>query len=549
MKIEKVAIWTILAGALWLFVPFIADPYQTPRLLLPALGAIPLLLLKRDEGCLMDVSVGLALCLAGVSWIFSQDKLYSIFGAYLFPTDSLLAFVVYFAVLLAAARCGWNIEDMVRAIVKASIPVCLYAIFQRFFPDPLLYGGLDAVGGRVVSTQGGPVFLGSVLAITGVCSAWLARKGSRIGMIGLALSLTALYFARTRGGLLALAVGAAFIFPRRFWIPAGAIALVGMAPRLLSFQSDMARLEVWRIALRTFFEHPIVGYGPGNFTLAFRRYQDWRFVDVMNSAASVQAHAHNEVLHALATMGILGLLAYLLIFSSALRVAQESPEESRPLFYGLLAAYLVISMTNPVTTATFILLALLFGVSSTRLEASRRRFFPALASAIVVVLVGRLCVASRWFAEGARSSGKGDAYSAAVAFNRAAQLNPWEMVYTCKQVDSLVGMMGVAAPGNLPTMVRGAMAITERALRWHPMDSYAHEIRGKIEVVAYQNGFGGNPAASLGRFNRGQELAPTFEVLMWRRRAMALALRDESQLARVEADLDDLRKAVAKEGV
>lgn len=547
-KISRLSIWIMIAGALLIFAPVLADPYQITRLIFPALGTLPILLMKKDKASLMGTSMVMALILAATCAVLGHDGWYSLFGSYFYPTDSILAMVLYASIAVAAARSGACAGEMARMIVLASLPVSGYAIFQAFFADPLLYGGLSAVGNRVVSTQGGPVFLGAALAPILICAIWMARRGSRLGILGACLGFTALYFTGTRGALLATAAGAALLLPKKIWIPCGIASVIAMAPRLISTQSDMARIEVWRIALRSFLENPMTGYGPGNFLLAFRRYQDWRFVDVMNSANHVQAHAHNDILHVMATMGILGILAYLLVARSALRVAQEAQEDERPLLKASMLCYFVLAFNNPTTTATYVLLALLFGAASARFDVSRRRFIPALACALIALMFGRFALASWHYARAVRANEKGDSFKTAVEFNRAAQLHPWEIVYTCKQVDSLIGMMGVAAPGNLPTMVDAALSITDRALRWHTADSYAHELRGKVEVVAYQRGFGGNPAASLGRFNRAQELAPTFEVLMWRRRAMALALHDDAQISQVESDLADLRRAISKEG-
>lgn len=534
------AMWTIIFGAMLLFIPQLADPYMTPRFMLPALGALPLLLNKSARQSVMEVPALIALALASLCTLFAADGWYGLMGAYLFPADSLCAFVVYIGVLIAAARSGWTVEEVARAIAQASVPVSLYAIFQKFSADPLLHGTIEIVGFRVVSTQGGPLFLAAVLTIASLSGIYLWQRGEKIGWQALGLALIAMYFTKTRGAILATAAGSALLLPwNRIW-PVLVLALIGMAPRLISMQSDLGRLEIWKISWRMFLDNPWLGYGPGNFQIGFRRYQDLNFVSVMQNANAIQAHAHNDILHALATMGIAGLFAYAIVLASAVYIARQHFE--RRFLYAILVAYLVLSSFNPVTSSAIILIALFIGVASVRMDMPNRRIVPALACVAVACFFGRLCWAGWHFAQGAYAKNTSDAYKTAVEFNRAAQLNPWEIIFTCRQIDALIGMMGVAAPGNEQIMMNAAIAITDRALRWHPLDSYAHEIRGKVEVVAAMRGVG-NYQKGVAYFNRAQELAPTFEPLMWRRHAMHKALGEKQAFDKVNSEIQKLRDA------
>jgi O-antigen ligase len=66
------------------------------------------------------------------------------------------------------------------------------------------------------------------------------------------------------------------------------------------------RLELWHAAIEIFRANPLAGVGPRGFEPALLElHQQGRISEI----ASGYAHAHNDMLHALATLGIPGLLA------------------------------------------------------------------------------------------------------------------------------------------------------------------------------------------------------------------------------------------------
>jgi|CXWL01.1.fsa_nt_gi hypothetical protein len=529
----------MIAGAMLTFIPQIADPYMTPRLLLVALGAACLLLMKSNKETTLEAPAFAMVAAAMVSALYGHDRFYSIIGSYQFGMDSLLAIACYFAVLLAAGRSGMSVDNAARTITVASIPVSVYGILQRHFHDPLIWVDLHS-GARVASTQGGPIFLGAVLAVAALCAAHLARKGDRLAQIALPLALWCLWYTQTRGAVLATGLGVAFMFRGAVWV---AIPAVVLMPRFFhSAISDLARMEVWKIALAVFRDNPLTGYGNGTFYLAFRRYANWNLVDVAGSQY-VQAHAHNDILHVLATMGLIGLAAYLFLGYSMLRVALNHPE--RKFLLGLLAAYVALSAFNPVTQSAFVMLAVLFGVASARVQViAQRRIGPALAALVVFASVSRLTLADYHYAKAGVNNN--DVQLSAMEFQRAAELNPWEMFYSCRQVDSLMRLIPY-----MPLEQRRPLALAGRqlavdAVARHPEDSYAHELLGKQILVGYIAGYRDiSPRIALESFNRAQELAPTFEILMWRRRNTAEQLGDADQVSFADKDINDLRAAIA----
>lgn len=531
-------------GAMIFWLPMLADPYMTSRLLLVALGAAGLLMTKSERASSMEVPSLLMAAVAIISAVFAADWRYAIIGSYQSGMDSLIAFVCYSCVVFAAARSGETVDDVARMVSVASIPVSLYGIFQRFFHDPLIWSDLH-YGLRISSSQGGPIFLGAVMSLSILCSIHLAKKGDKLAWAALAVGLPCLWFTQTRGAMLATAAGAAIM--SRWTMFAFIPALVMMPRMLASGTSDIARFEVWKIALKVFADNPLLGYGPGNFYLAFRRYAGLGMVGAAKTAAYAQAHAHNDILHVAATMGLIGLTAYALLGCSALWIAWKHAE--RRFLFALLAAYAVLSSFNPVTASAFVVLALIFGVASSRKIGAPERCLPlALASVAVFLAVGRLTLADYHYARGGLA--KSDPATSAMEFQRAAKLNPWEMFYSCKQVDSLVRLIPYMPLEQRRPLALAARQLAAKAVERHPLDSYAHELLGKQILIGYIAGFRDiAPAKALDEFNKAQEYAPTFETLMWRRLATAKELGASAQAWLADKDISELHRASGKGGV
>lgn len=536
-------LWLIVAGAMLAFVPQMADPYMTPRLLIPALAAGVLLLMPSTRRSPLEIPALVFLLVVAIAAVRAQDWRYAVIGSYQFGMDSLIAVACYVTVLTAAARADVDARAAARAVAAASIPMSAYGIFQAFFKDPFLWGELHG-GGRVSSTQGGPVFLGAVLALSVVCALQLAREGDRLGFAAIALALPCMWFTQARGAFLAAAVGSAFLI-RWAWI--AALPALLLMPKLFnSFVSDAARVQVWVTALRTWWENPVLGYGPGNFYLAFRKNAGWDLVDIVGSAQYVQAHAHNDWLHVLATAGLVGLAAYAWLVASAVREARRS--DDKQLLLGLLAAFACASAFNPVPASAILIMAVVFGAATTRWDACFDYRRPAMAFiAIAIALgVGRLSIADLHYA---RAHQAADPATRAMEYQEAARLNPWEMFYSCRQVDSINGLIPYMELADRRPMALAGRQLAELAVARHPNDSYAHELLGKQILIAHMAGHrDAPPDLALEAFTRAQELAPTFEILMWRRRSTAIGLGDADAIAHADRDIADLRASLAVAG-
>jgi O-antigen ligase len=71
-----------------------------------------------------------------------------------------------------------------------------------------------------------------------------------------------------------------------------------------------ARFQMWRVAQRAFFDHPIIGIGRGNYG---KLLESGVYQTTVAEFLLGFRHAHNEYLNAAAEMGLLGLISTLLL--------------------------------------------------------------------------------------------------------------------------------------------------------------------------------------------------------------------------------------------
>lgn len=177
-----------------------------------------------------------------------------------------------------------------------------------------------------------------------------ATRGSILGLIG-GMILTALLialFAKEYGRLRKWAAGTLIVV---FVLLGGFLAvkdttfvqesdvLKRFANISLEDKTTRSRFIIWGMALEGFQEHPILGWGQGNFDLLFNEYYEPNLYD----QEPFFDRAHNVFMDWLVAGGILGLLAYLSIFAAILYMLWLRPNPltipERSVFTGLLAAY------------------------------------------------------------------------------------------------------------------------------------------------------------------------------------------------------------------
>ncbi|MCP4417532.1 MAG: O-antigen ligase family protein [Chloroflexi bacterium] len=214
-----------------------------------------------------------------------------------------------------------------------------------------------------------------------------------------AVSLLGVILSWSRGAWLSLGVATAVLilfWPRKRWhgalfllLGAGVLLLglqVGLIPasisaRITSFSSDLRfgdvrgeditdenyaileRLAHWQAALAMAEDHPWLGVGFGNYEPAYADYAliNWPYP---------LGHAHNYYLNLLAETGIIGLMAYLLlwtaVFWQTFRLIRGQDGWQRGIALGLLAVWVTLTVHHLVdklyVNNIYIHLGVLFGL-------------------------------------------------------------------------------------------------------------------------------------------------------------------------------------------
>ena len=190
------------------------------------------------------LAYGIATCLSVCPWVsFSGSP------EYMQGTLTFLAQLVILASVAACLRTQEQINRLVTVIAAGSLPVALYAMFQRSGIDPL-HVNLDKI--RVCSTTGHPIYLGGYLLMVLPLTMWrvwqLAHSlridadcGNRLlkrativfysGVIG--IQLVGFLCAQSRGPLIGLGAALAFLavslsIRRRDWRLLATAATVGL---------------------------------------------------------------------------------------------------------------------------------------------------------------------------------------------------------------------------------------------------------------------------------------------------------------------------------
>lgn len=287
---------------------------------------------------------------AAISTVAGVDPLRSLFGAppRLFGLASELALLVLLVVLTPRLRQAASRERLETAVLAATGALVAYALVQWAGLDPLRWQ-IDWQG-RPVAAQGNPLFLAQALVwlIPIAAGRALARWRSgerRAAMAAASLAVAALAVAaRTaaRGPLLGLAA-AAVVFAavaglsspgrRARRAGAGLAALLGAAllagAGLAALRADRLsgtagqRLLLWSSVVRLFEASPatrfVVGFGPESLALVLPPYLPAELPERIWRPDLYHDRAHNAELDALASGGLLRLLAGLALAAAAAR--------------------------------------------------------------------------------------------------------------------------------------------------------------------------------------------------------------------------------------
>lgn len=313
--------------------------------------------------------------------------------------------VVFFAVrwLYPVSRDAW---PLLAASVAGGAGAAAYAVVQVVGLDPVRWERVSAVGAfvRPFGTMAHPNVLAAYLAMALPAAIWLAGRSwvagrlVRAGVLASAAAVMVFCIAvcLSRGGW--LASGSAVLVLALGWrrarrrpgraslarLEVGVVILVAVALAValtgfglweavahrVPWRGDVGgRPFIWRAAVAVFREHWWTGCGLDTFQLAFPKYRTPGFWQVEWGATP--AKAHNEILHVLATQGLLGGLAVLLLgvglVRGAVRAWRKAGGERTGFVASLSAAALAFGVQGLfgfTTASTGTLFAVLAGLLS-----------------------------------------------------------------------------------------------------------------------------------------------------------------------------------------
>jgi len=438
---------------------------------------------------------------------FSLDRVLSLLGNYTLYTYGLLPLGVCasLAWATACARERLDVDSLLRACLLAGAAAAVYGIAQKFGLDPraaIPWMPTQLPHGRVGSTLGNPVYLGSVLLALSPLAARFVLRPARpsdraLGAAAGVLIAICLFLTGSRGAWLGAAaacgayLAAASAGGRRVWVVAGLAALLAVAGVAAlqagreSRGADSGRVQLWISALRVVRRYPWLGTGPEAFQLALGRDKTEGLVKAYGSLGT-QVHAHNDLLHVLATMGIVGLAAYVwLLWRLGLlllrALADENARPTTAALGGALLGLFIQAKFNPVPLASLALASLFVGLIPVQAPSLHRRIaLPFLACAgLACALSGLLLWADHEYFRAALARSQGLPEDALSFSRRSSRLNPAELKVSLYRAGLLFEL--ARRPENAgarQVLLAEAAEVGRRALVWHPNDPDACHLSG-----------------------------------------------------------------------
>jgi O-antigen ligase len=357
--------------------------------------------------------------------------------------------VLYVAVAVAV-RTARDAATLLGAIAVAGVIAGGYAVVQALGADPFRWAVDPRT--RPFATFGNPDQLGHFISVLfglalGAMIAATRRRRRAVFAAAAAVVLGIAAFVATRGTLLgvgaALATVVAIRRPTRRGSLVGAAAALAIAGTLLVTplgQRTIAALQagtlpdrvaLYEIAARATLSRPLLGYGPDNFRAGFVTNRTVESLAILDPLP--QTSAHNALLDAATTTGLIGLAALLILIAlgsvELVGLARAHPEIGWPLLMGW-SAYWANSLVDVGSVAVgwfpWAALGIAAALHGDRPVGARRRVPRLVGAAIAIVAIVGAATGARTFVANeeswaaAEASQLGDADAAVVLADRAA---------------------------------------------------------------------------------------------------------------------------------
>jgi len=493
---------------------------------------------------------------------------YSVWGNYE-RMDGIFAWAHYWVLIVIAASVLKEKREWLALFGVSLAPALIvagYGFLQRAgvntFGPFTIYGTGE---GRITGPIGNPAFMAVYLlfnitfGLVMITEKSLAYGWKIYAALSVAVLFVAYIMTGVRGAFVGFVAGVAiFTIGYLFWgarkeyrkyVIAGAIGFVLVLGLLyglrsqdwvrrnfgrffditLSDSTTQTRLISWRGGLKGFKESPLLGVGPQKFDVIFNKYFDPAFYTLVGSETWWD-RAHNMIIEVLATMGIIGLAAYLGVGLSMLYALwnigarNDAARTEVLLIVSFLAAYFIQNLFVFDTISSYIMLVVLVAYIISRSHESghvcrfdeririflRKVFFadhlPALASYWMIgFIAGALLVGPTAFAHNLRLIKHNKLFLEAIA---RANVQPREMTlnayreitevsdFDSKEVAIKLGqfagqqaLSGKMTLDELNSMYALVMRQMERAIEANPQDvrlmlSYGNTVNVYGELLA-----------------------------------------------------------------
>jgi O-antigen ligase len=260
-------------------------------------------------------------------------------------------YVAYYFICSSVFKNWTDWNKALKVFLFAGSLAMLVGIIQHFKSGILL--NQDTT--RVASTLGNSIYVGGYgLFLIFVAFLIFIKETNKtwkwLGLGAGALAVLGMFFSGTRGSILGLVAGMGVAilgyiivlrdFPKTRKILAG-VAVAGVAVisllyvfRQTSFVQNIPaigrtmntsfegvknspRWIAWEVAVESWKEKPVFGWGPNNFFYAFNAYYQSRSLE-FGYGETWFDNAHNIIMNTLAVQGAFGLASYLFIFFAAI---------------------------------------------------------------------------------------------------------------------------------------------------------------------------------------------------------------------------------------
>lgn len=374
---------------------------------------------------------------AALGSLFSVLPREAFFGEYTRRTGALLFILIAFLYFYFEQRKEKGALKL--AAVTSATSVSVLAIFQKL---GLIFSD-NAFEGRIFSTFGNPVFLGSFLLISLPLTFELIRKGKWYGWLSSLAIVIAIALTGSRAalaGLVVLILITGVLEERKVRtfiilsvLLAGFLFGVFYFPRLLSISFDIEkRMDLIKPAVIGIFEKPLFGHGWNRFESYFRQspYTNWSFIP---GQTEVPDTSHSLFVDATFSSGV-PFLILLLLFIMTYFSGKTTSTDSKIAMAAVILAFVLSPASMPVLVFSFVVLALV--KEHEGIEVNIPKFMKVgsglvLLGFLVLGMISgyRVLVSDFYYLKAVEASEIGDFSNSTTYFARSLYLQPYEKAF------------------------------------------------------------------------------------------------------------------------